>query len=185
MHASALAFATGALTTAEVEGKVVVEAGSYDVNGSARPGIEELRPASYTGADQEAGPRVDLVASVPDLPGLLGAGSADVVVSTEMLEHAVDWQGCTAAMIDLLAPGGLLVITTRSAGFPFHPYPTDEWRYSVEAMGSIMKAAGLEILRLEPDPEAPGVFCKARKPEDWSWPGAPADVWAGIEVTRP
>ena len=122
---------------------------------------------------------------MPDLPGLLGAGSADVVVSTEMLEHAVDWQGCAAAMIDLLAPGGVLVITTRSAGFPHHPYPTDEWRYSVEAMGQIMEGAGLEVLRLEPDPQVPGVFCKARKPDGWAWPGAPAQVWAGVELTRP
>lgn len=185
MHASAMAFATGALTAAEVAGKVIVECGSYDVNGSARPGIEALGPASYTGADMAEGPRVDLVAAVPDLPGLLGAGSADVVVSTEMLEHAVDWQACMAAMIDLLAPGGVLVITTRSAGFPFHPYPTDEWRYSVDAMGLIMKAAGLDVLRLEPDGQAPGVFCKARKPEDWSWPGPPAEIWSGVEVTRP
>jgi SAM-dependent methyltransferase len=180
-----MAFATGALTAEEVEGKVVVEAGSYDVNGSARPGIEALRPASYTGADQEPGPRVDLVAQVPDLPALLGAGSADVVISTEMLEHAIDWQGCVAAMIDLLAPGGVLVITTRSAGFPYHAHPTDEWRYSVEAMGQIMEGAGLEVLRLEPDGQVPGVFCKARKPVGWVWPGAPALVWAGVELTRP
>lgn len=178
-------FATGALSLAEVSGKIVIECGSYDVNGSARPGIEALGPACYTGVDQEAGPRVDLVASIPDLPAQLGKGIADVVVSTEMLEHAVDWQGCVAAMIDLLVPGGVLVITTRSAGFPYHPHPTDEWRYSVDAMGQIMKAAGLDVLLLQPDGQAPGVFCKARKPEGWSWPGEPAQVWAGIEVTRP
>jgi hypothetical protein len=185
LHASALNFAAGALDAAEVAGKAVVECGSYDVNGSARPAIEALRPASYTGADISAGPSVDLVASVPDLPGILGAGCADVVVSTEMLEHAADWQGCMAAMVDLLAPGGVLVVTTRSAGFPFHPYPTDEWRYSVEAMGQIMTAAGLEVLRLENDSQCPGVFCKARKPQGWAWPTSPAQAWAGIEVTRP
>jgi Methyltransferase domain len=185
MHDSALNFATGALDPSEVEGRVVVECGSYDVNGSARPAIEAMGPASYTGADMAAGPRVDLVASIPDLPGILGAGTADIVVSTEMLEHATDWQACMAAMIDLLAAGGLLVVTTRSAGFPYHPYPTDEWRYSVEAMGQIVKAAGLEVLRLENDSQAPGVFCKARKPDGWAWPGSPAQVWAGVEVTRP
>ena len=185
MHESALKFATTALDASEVAGKAVVECGSQDVNGSARPAIEALGPASYTGVDMAPGHRVDLVASVPELPALLGAGSADVVVSTEMLEHAADWQACMAAMIGLLAPGGLLVITTRSAGFPFHPYPTDEWRYSVEAMGQIMAAAGLEVLRLEHDWEAPGVFVKARKPADWAWPASSATAWAGIEVTRP
>jgi hypothetical protein len=75
-------------------------------------------------------------------------------------------------LIGAVAKGGILVLTTRSQGFPLHGYPDDHWRYSVEAMGAIVKAAGLDVERLEPDPDsaAPGVFCRARKPAGWRWP---------------
>jgi SAM-dependent methyltransferase len=186
VHASAYAFAVSALTAADVGGKRVLEAGSCDVNGSVRPHAESLGPASYTGVDISPGPRVDLVMDAAAIPERLGRDCADVVISTEMLEHAGDWQAVVRGLIAAVAPGGLLVLTTRSAGFPYHPYPEDHWRYSVEAMGEIVKAAGLDILRLEPDiPASPGVFCKARKPAGWTWPERLAGDWAAIEVTRP
>ena len=110
-----------------------------------------------------------------------------MVISTEMLEHAEDWQAAVRGMVSVLAPGGVLVLTTRSEGFPLHGYPEDHWRYSVEAMGQILKAAGLDAERLEADPQAghPGVFAKARKPRGWSWPADTGEAWDGIQVTRP
>ena len=184
MHPSAMAFACPALTGADVRGKFVLEAGSLNVNGSVRPHVESLGPASYRGTDMRAGPGVDVVCDAADLPARFGPGSADVVVSTEMLEHAKDWQAAVRGMIGVLAEGGVLVLTTRSEGFPLHGYPEDHWRYSVSAMGVILASAGLDVERLEPDPDpqSPGVFARARKPAGWSWPDVQA-AWDAAGVT--
>jgi SAM-dependent methyltransferase len=178
-----MTFACSALTEADVAGKRVLEAGSMNVNGSVRPHAESLGPASYTGTDMRPGNGVDVVCDAADLAGRFG--EADVVVSTEMLEHAKDWQAAVRGMITVLAEGGVLVLTTRSEGFPLHGYPEDHWRYSVDAMGEILKAAGLEVERLEPDPDpaSPGVFAKARKPAGWSWPQGVQVAWDAADVT--
>jgi hypothetical protein len=177
-----MAFATSALTADDVRGKIVIEAGALNVNGSVRPHVESLGPASYTGTDMRPGPGVDLVCDAADLPG-----RAHVVISTEMLEHARDWQAAVRGLVDAVADGGLLVLTTRSPGFPYHPHPEDFHRFPVEAMGEILAAAGLDIERLEPDPDpaSPGVFARARKPDGWSWPAAVAGVWATVRVDPP
>jgi SAM-dependent methyltransferase len=180
-----MAFACSALTEADVTGKYVLEAGALNVNGSVRPHVEALGPAKYIATDMRPGPGVDEVCSAEQLP--VYWSNADLVISTEMLEHAADWQAAMRGMIYVLRPGGVLVLTTRSAGFPVHGYPEDHWRYSVEAMGQILKAAGLDVERLEPDPDpaSPGVFAKARKPEGWSWPEETARAWGDVQVTRP
>ncbi len=175
MHASIMDWVPRVLTAGEVTGKRVVEAGAFNVNGSARHHVVSLGPASYTGTDMRDGPGVDVACLAEDLPATLGDGCADVVISTSMLEHAADWQAAIRGMVTILAPGGLLLLTTCSKGFPLHGYPEDYWRFSVEAMGQICKALGLDVERLEPDPEQPGVFALARKPAaGWSAPEEPA-----------
>lgn len=182
MHPSAMAFACSALTEADVRGKYVIEAGAYDVNGSVRPHVESLSPAKYIATDIRPGPGVDEVCSAEQLP--VYWSNADLVISTEMLEHAADWRAAVEGMIDVLKPGGVLVLTTRSAGFPLHGYPEDHWRFPVESMREILAAAALTVERCEPDPDpaSPGVFAKARKPDGWSWPADTADRWAAVRV---
>jgi SAM-dependent methyltransferase len=188
MHPSAMAFACSALTAEDVAGKPVIEAGSLNVNGSVRPHAESLGPYSYIATDMREGPGVDLVLAAEELPPRFSqagdGGGFGVVVSTEMLEHAADWQAAMRGLIGVLAPGGVLVLTTRSQGFPLHGYPEDHWRFSVEAMGAIVKAAGLDVERLEPDPDpaSPGVFVKARKPAGWTWPDV-RESWDSAGVT--
>ena len=143
MHATALDFVTRALSVEDVEGLRVLEVGSYDVNGSVRPYVESLRPAEYLGIDQSEGPRVDRVMDCLDMVDELGAETFDVVISTEMLEHVRNWQASIEALIDMVRLDGLLVITTRSPGFPYHAYPEDHWRYTVEQMRQIIEGAGL------------------------------------------
>ena len=82
-------------------------------------------------------------------------------------------------MIRAVAPGGVLVLTCPSAGFPYHEHPGDWWRFSVGAMGEIMAAAGLDVVELSADPESPGIMLKARKPLSWRVPASMADRWAG------
>lgn len=173
-HASVLRWFPKALTAADVAGREVLEVGSYDVNGSVRPLVEALGPASYLGVDQIAGPRVDEVVDCTGLVGRFGRDAFDVVVSTEMLEHARDWRACMVAMAEVLRPGGLLVLTTRSPGFPFHPFPADHWRFTVATMTAILTALGFGSHETCPDERgSPGVFAKARKSDPWR-PDLPA-----------
>jgi SAM-dependent methyltransferase len=92
----------------------------------------------------------------------LAKNSFDLVITTEMLEHVQDWKAVIANMKGVLKPGGVIFITTRSEGFPFHEYPGDYWRFEVEDMREIFSDFKIETLL--PDPSEPGVFIRARKP---------------------
>lgn len=162
MHATALEFVERALTAELVAGKRVLEVGSYDVNGSVRPYIESLAPTEYLGVDAQPGPRVDRVVDCEQLANQVGYGAWDVVVTTEMLEHVRDWRACMMQLAYTLKFGGLLLITTRSPGFPYHPFPEDHWRYTNNQMRSILAALDFDALIVEDDPE-PGVFVLARR----------------------
>lgn len=170
MHSSVLEWASKTFNASNIEGKRVLEVGSYNVNGSVRPIALALKPGSYLGVDQGEGPDVDQVCNATELVNTFGAGAFNVVISTEMLEHVVEWQPIIKEMVEVLAQSGLLVLTTRSPGFPYHPYPIDTWRYTLEAMGQILVACELENIEVVPDPEVPGVFATARKPENWVAP---------------
>lgn len=163
MHDSVLAFLKEDLSRSEILGKRVAEIGSQDVNGSPRPIVMALEPLEYVGIDGSKGPGVDLIMNADVLCEVLGSETFDIVLSTEMLEHVVDWRLVIRQMKGLVKPGGLLVITTRSPGFPYHPYPIDMWRYTLEDARRIF--SDMEILALKDDPQVPGIFLKARKPE--------------------
>lgn len=143
-----------------------------DLNGSARPHLETLRPAGYVGVDIAPGPRVDVVCDAADLVERFGPEAFDVVVSTEMVEHVRDWRRAFDQMKEVLRPGGLLVVTTRSPGFKVHGYPYDFWRFTPDDMRVIF--ADFTELRVEDDEIGPGVFVVASKPDGWE----PADLSA-------
>lgn len=178
-HSSVLTWAAS-LPPSVAKGRTVCEVGAYDVNGSVRPALEAHGPKSYLGVDQASGPGVDEVADVAELPARYPDGFG-LVVSTEMLEHVRDWRAAMQALIELIAPGGLLAISTRGPGFPFHAFPEDHWRYPTPLMGEILSSAGLTVRSCEDDPEAPGVFAVAFKPKKWA---APEAWFPGIEVPR-
>lgn len=187
-HQSVYEYVSRMITPEMVTGKLVLECGSYDVNGSVRPHCEAMQPVSYVGIDLRPGPRVDIVMTadeIPDVPGM--HDYYDLVVSTEMLEHVEDWRTAIYGMLVALKPGGHLVITTRSPGFPLHDYPGDHWRYPNEDMKAILVGAGLVDITVEDDPLPghPGVLCHAVKPTHWAWGQYAADQWQQIELPRP
>lgn len=156
------------LTADEVKGASVLEVGSYDVNGSTRPYIESLGPSKYVGVDAQPGPGVDLVMDCENLTEL--GGEWDIVISTEMLEHVRDWQTCMEQLA--LITGDLLLITTRSPGFGFHPFPEDHWRFTIDEMQQIIDALALGpcLIEDDPGPGCQGVFALAQKPRNWYLP---------------
>jgi SAM-dependent methyltransferase len=159
----------------DVIGKAVLEVGALDVNGSVRPYIESLQPSRYVGVDLVRGPCVDEICDVAHLVRRFGPETFDLVVSTEMVEHVEDWRTAFEQMKLVLKPGGCLVLTTRSIGFPPHGYPYDFWRYQREDMETIL-ADFIDVHITCEDPDGPeaGVFVCARKPLDWR----PADLTA-------
>ncbi|MCI0632509.1 MAG: class I SAM-dependent methyltransferase, partial [Actinobacteria bacterium] len=106
---------------------------------------------------------VHRIVDVADLVDVFGVESFDLVVSTEMLENVDNWRIAVRQMAAVTRLGGILVITTRSEGFPHHDFPADYWRFSVDQMHRIVRAVGCEALELCADPEYPGVFVKARR----------------------
>lgn len=139
----------------------VLEVGAFDVNGSARP-IIEPRSTSYIATDMRAGPGVDRVVDCTQLLFEFGRDRFDTVVSLEMLEHVSAWRMAVAQMKAVTRPGGRVLLTTRSLGFPLHDYPSDYWRFSTADMSKIWGDWAVEFLVV--DPQAPGVFVCARKP---------------------
>jgi len=161
-NSSCLDFAKSHLKAEDVKGKKIIEVGSRDVNGSVRYEIAHFEPLSYVGVDIEKGDGVDEVCNVYDLVEHFGSESFDLVISTEMIEHVRDWRGAISQLKRILKPDGILLVTTRSKGFPYHDYPSDFWRYEIEDMKVLF--SDMQIEGLESDKSDPGVLVKARKP---------------------
>jgi len=171
-HMSCLEFGKRALFREEIEGKKIIEVGSLNINGSLRDMVIKYNPNSYAGIDLTQGPGVDMICRAENMVKKFGKNSFDVVISTELLEHAKDWRSVISNIKDVCKAGGLMLMTTRSRGYPFHEYPNDFWRYELKDMEDIF--SDCEIIILEKDNSGilskinrPGVFLKLRKPIDF------------------
>jgi len=109
------------------KGGKILEIGSRDVNGSVR----QFFDGQYIGIDAEAGPGVDMVSSAHELH--IYAGTFDTVLCLEMLEHDPKPWLTRAEMYRVLKPGGTMVISVPTNGFPEHKYPLDCFRYLPDA----------------------------------------------------
>lgn len=165
-NANCILFGAINLKKEEIEGKRVIEVGSLDVNGSLRPLMESYNPKEYIGVDVVKGPGVDRICKVENLIEEMGQNVVDVVISTELLEHIKDWEKAISSIKNVCKEGGIILITTRSIGFPYHAYPYDFWRFEISDMKNIF--SDCEILVLEKDPSGLGVFIKVRKPENFN-----------------
>lgn len=163
-------FAIWHLHREDIQGKSVIEVGSTNVNGTLRDHVRYFNPASYLGVDVAPGPGVDQVCNAENLIETFGTERFDVLITTEMLEHVRDWRKVIDNLKQVVVPGGLLFITTRSLGFPFHMFPDDFWRYEPEDFQLVFADFHMRVLM--PDPSEPGVFMKAVRPLDWT----PADL---------
>ena len=89
----------------------LLEIGSQNVNGSVR---EEFDYCDYTGVDAVEGKDVDVVCYGHEYEA--EAGSFDVVLTCEMLEHDPFAPKTVKRMIELLRPGGLFFMTCAGEG---------------------------------------------------------------------
>lgn len=146
----------------EVSDKKILEVGSANLNGGLRSYLENLSPTEYIGVDIQEAPGVDIVLRAEDLVKHFGENKFDFVVSTEVLEHIADWVTVINNLKKIVSANGVILLTTRSIGFPYHGFPDDYWRFQVKDMQHIF--ADFDIVALESDNSEPGVFIKAIKP---------------------
>jgi SAM-dependent methyltransferase len=166
-NASGLQFLIETMKPSEFNSKRILEVGSRYINGSIRPLIENFcSPTKYIGVDITPGKMVDVVLPAEKVLNHFGSESFDVIISTELLEHVMDWRIVINGLKSTLKTGGFMYITTRSKGMGYHGYPFDFWRFEIDDMKKIF--ADFEILTLEEDFEFPGVFLKVKKPEKYS-----------------
>lgn len=94
--------------------KKVLDIGSMDINGSNK---YLFRDCEYTGMDLGKEKNVDIVCAIEFFTP---TNKYDVVISTEMLEHAKNWYPALLKMYDVLESGGLLLITAAGEGRSEH-----------------------------------------------------------------
>lgn len=171
-HREGFSFCERQLSRELLAGLDVIEVGSSEDGGSMRPYVSSFGPKSYIGVDIQKARGVDLLCDAMDLLDVLGKNCCDVVIASELLEHIRDWRKIIHIFKTLLREGGVVVITTRSYGFPFHYAPFDFWRYEPSDMQAIF--SDFEIMGIETDTQmindriTPGVFVAAKKPIGFS-----------------
>lgn len=97
----------------------------------------------YFGVDAVDGPHVDRVGVAEDLP--CDDGSFDVVLCTQVLEHVDDPKRVLSEIERVLAPGGVVFLSTHGV-FLYHPDPPssdrDYWRWTHAGLSRIMRESG-------------------------------------------
>jgi SAM-dependent methyltransferase len=82
--------------------------------------------SEYVGVDLD-NPLADLQGSVEALP--VPDASFDVVLCTQVLEHAADPAAAVAELRRVVAPGGRVLASTHGTAV-YHPSPGDHWRWT-------------------------------------------------------
>ena len=83
--------------------------------------------SSYVGVDPVENPYAELQGSVEDLP--VEDGTFDVVLCNQVLEHCDDPVKAVQELRRATAPGGRVLASTHGV-MPYHPSPTDYWRWT-------------------------------------------------------
>lgn len=171
MHPEAFDYLTRAARRYLEPGALVLEFGSYNVNGTVRDAFPHA--GRYHGVDIRPGPCVDEVADAADYQG---GGVYDVVVTASAMEHMARAGDVIAAAARALRPGGLLIATTVAAEWPPHNNDgvNDDGTGRVFANGEHYAAIdpgemrgwldGWEILDFRHDPRTGDLFATARRP---------------------
>ena len=166
-NASCVNYGKKYLTTEIINGKRIIEVGSKIVGGiSLREDAVAKKPKEYIGCDIVKGKNVDIICSIEEIINQFGEESFDVVINTEMLEHVENWKLAINNLKLILRPKGYLLLTTRSKGFKKHNFPHDFWRFEIGDFKNIFD--DLNIINIDTDKIAPGVFIFAQKPKDFN-----------------
>ncbi|MBI3461886.1 MAG: methyltransferase domain-containing protein [Planctomycetes bacterium] len=123
----------------------ILEVGSYQVDGQEHIGnLRGLFPGKrYTGIDIRRGPGVDSVEDVESLPRV--NASVGSVIALNVFEHVqCFWRGFEEVQ-RILRPDGLLIVSCPFH-FHIHAYPNDYWRFTPEALRSLLDRMPSKII---------------------------------------
>jgi len=98
------------------QGKVVLDVGSGDVNGTNEYLFD--MSCTYHGNDVMPGRNVTLMYKTAELP--FYEPTFDTIVSSECFQHDLEYKESLQKIIQILRPGGLLAFTCASGGRPEH-----------------------------------------------------------------
>lgn len=130
MHDTALVAGEGFSKMYGNPGKVVVDVGGQDINGSLRSFFESAG-MKYICLDMVEHPSVDIVVK-PGEPFPFPDGSIDIIVSTSCFEHDPCFWMTFREMARVVKEGGFIYVNAPSNG-AYHGYPGDNWRFYGDA----------------------------------------------------
>lgn len=116
----------------------ILEVGSYLIEGQESYGnLRAFFPGrQYIGLDLRSGPGVDRVGDVECLP--LPDASVGTVISLSTLEHVRRFWVAFEEIRRVLRPDGLLIVSCPFY-FHIHNYPSDYWRFTPQALASLLE----------------------------------------------
>jgi len=132
----------------DLSGKIVVEIGSQDVNGSIRTVFDGCE--RYIGLDFCMAKGVDILLSDPYLLPLED-DFADIIVCSSVFEHSEFFWLLFNEVMRALKPAGLFYLNAPSNGL-FHRYPVDCWRFYPDAGNALARwgrRSGYSVALLE------------------------------------
>jgi SAM-dependent methyltransferase len=136
------------------------------------------RVRRYIGVDLPRNPWADLH-TAPDGGVPLADGSADLVFSSQVLEHVESPAAYLAECRRILRPGGRLVLSTHGYWL-YHPDPADYWRWTGAGLVRQVQLAGLQVLQIEGVMGLGAVALQLL--QDALWPRVPAPLRAPFAV---
>lgn len=77
----------------------------------------------------------------------LDDASADIVLSSQVLEHVVDPNLYLSEALRVLRPDGLLILSTHGV-WRYHPDPTDLWRWTCDGLRKEIEQCGFRVEQL-------------------------------------
>ena len=112
-----------------------------DVGCGAKPYEPLFAPhaASFVGVDPVENPHAELKGSVEALP--VDDGSFDIVLCNQVLEHCDDPAAAVSELRRVTAPGGRVLASTHGV-MPYHPSPTDYWRWTHAGLEKLFRENG-------------------------------------------
>ena len=95
--------------------------------------------SQYVGVDPVENPRAELRGAVEALP--VDDASFDVVLCSQVLEHADDPARAVRELFRVLRPGGRLLLSTHGT-FVYHLSPADYWRWTHAGLEKVLRDNG-------------------------------------------